>query len=147
MAIKNSATSGPRFERELEVGDHPLQLYSIGTPNGQKVTILLEELGLAYDAWGINIMEGENFSSGFLAVNPNEKIPALVDKEGPGGEEFTVFESGAILLYLVDKVPNSPLFPKDPAKRSKVIQWLMWQMGSAPYLGQFGACIWLRFFA
>lgn len=137
--FQNAETSGPRFEAELEVGEHSLQLYSLGTPNGQKVTILLEELGLAYDCFSINIMEGANFASGFVAINPNEKIPALVDKDGPGGKEFSVFESGAILLYLVDKVPDSPMMPRgDDAARSKVMQWLMWQMGSAPYLGQFG---------
>lgn len=134
----NAPTSGARYEAELPVGKHPLQLYSIGTPNGKKATIMLEELGLAYDAWGVNIMTGENFSSGFEAISPNEKIPALVDREGPDGEEFSVFESGAILLYLVEnKAPDSPLMPKDPAGRSKVMQWLMWQMGSAPYFGQY----------
>lgn len=137
--FQNADTSGPRFDAQLEVGEHPLQLYSLGTPNGQKVTVLLEELGLAYDFFAINIMEGGNFSSGFVAISPNEKIPALVDKDGPGGQEFTVFESGAILLYLMDKVPDSPLMPRtDDGARSKVMQWLMWQMGSAPYLGQFG---------
>lgn len=116
-----------------------MQLYSLGTPNGQKVTILLEELGLAYDFFAINIMKGENFSSGFVAASPNEKIPVLVDKDGPEGRDFSVFESGAILLYLLEKAPDSPLMPKaDAAARSKVMQWLMWQMGSAPYLGQFG---------
>lgn len=123
MAIKNAATSGPRFEAELEVGKYPLQLYSLGTPNGQKVTVLLEELGLAYDAFYTNIMAGENFSSGFVAINPNEKIPALVDKDGPDGQEFSVFESAAIMLYLLDKVPDSPLMPNDPVNRSKVLQW------------------------
>lgn len=136
--MKNASTSGPRFEGELEVGEHPLQLYSLGTPNGQKITVLLEELGLAYDFFAVNILQQENFSSGFLRISPNEKIPALVDKDGPEGREFSVFESGAIMLYLLDKVPDSPLLPKDTAARSKVMQWLMWQMGSAPYLGQFG---------
>lgn len=138
MAFKNAATSGARFERDLPEGEHALQLYSVGTPNGQKVTILLEELGVAYDAWRINIMKGDNFSSGFVRISPNEKIPALVDRDGPDGAgEHCVMESGAILMYLAEKF-ESDLYPKAPRERSTVTQWVMWQMGTGPYLGQFG---------
>lgn len=132
----NRPTSGARFDRALPRGDHGLQLYSLGTPNGQKVTIALEELGLAYDAWRVDITSGDQFASGFVAVSPNEKIPALVDADGPGGKEICVMESGAILMHLAEKDASGALWPKDGEARSRVTQWLMWQVGSAPYLGQ-----------
>ena len=133
----NRPIAGPTSEKELPVGKHPLQLYSLGTPNGQKVTIMLEELlalghkGAEYDAWLIKIGEGEQFSSGFVAANPNSKIPALVDRSGP--TPIRVFESGAILLYLAEKF--GALVPTESAKRAECLSWLFWQMGSAPYLG------------
>src|SRR5215468_9653904 len=133
----NRPTSGATHEKELPVGRHPLQLYSLGTPNGVKVTIMLEELlarghkGAEYDAWVIKIGEGEQFGSGFVAINPNSKIPALLDRSGP--KPIRVFESGAMLLYLAEKFGE--LLPKDPALRAECLSWLFWQMGSAPYLG------------
>ncbi|WP_425065323.1 glutathione-dependent disulfide-bond oxidoreductase [Reyranella sp.] len=133
----NRPIAGPTSEKELPVGKHPLQLYSLGTPNGQKVTIMLEELlalghkGAEYDAWLIKIGEGDQFSSGFVAANPNSKIPALVDRSGP--TPVRVFESGAILLYLAEKF--GALVPTESAKRAECLSWLFWQMGSAPYLG------------
>ena len=133
----NRPTAGAREGKALPEGTHPFQLYSLGTPNGQKVTIMFEELleagftGAEYDAWMINIMESEQFGSGFVAINPNSKIPALVDRSG--AESFRVFESGAILLHLAEKFDF--LLPHDPARRAEVISWLMWQMGSAPFLG------------
>ncbi|HQS19340.1 glutathione-dependent disulfide-bond oxidoreductase [Reyranella sp.] len=133
----NRPIAGPTSEKELPVGKHPLQLYSLGTPNGQKVTIMLEELlalghrGAEYDAWLIKIGEGDQFGSGFVAANPNSKIPALVDRSGP--EPVRVFESGAILLYLAEKF--GALVPTESAKRAECLSWLFWQMGSAPYLG------------
>ncbi|MBU8875512.1 glutathione-dependent disulfide-bond oxidoreductase [Reyranella sp. MMS21-HV4-11] len=133
----NRPIAGPTSEKELPVGKHPLQLYSLGTPNGQKVTIMLEELlalghkGAEYDAWLIKIGEGDQFGSGFVAANPNSKIPALVDRSGP--KPVRVFESGAILLYLAEKF--GALVPTDSAKRAECLSWLFWQMGSAPYLG------------
>jgi GST-like protein len=133
----NRPIAGATHEKELPVGKHPLQLYSLGTPNGVKVTILLEELlalghsGAEYDAWLIRISEGEQFGSGFVAVNPNSKIPALLDRSGP--EPIRVFESGAILLYLAEKLGE--FLPTEPAKRAECLSWLFWQMGSAPYLG------------
>jgi GST-like protein len=133
----NRPIAGPTHEKELPVGRHPLQLYSLGTPNGVKVTILLEELlalghaGAEYDAWLININEGNQFGSGFVAVNPNSKIPALMDRSGP--EPIRVFESAAILLYLAEKFGE--FLPKAPAQRAECFSWLFWQMGSAPYLG------------
>src|ERR1700739_818375 len=129
--------SGPTHERELPVGRHPLQLYSQGTPNGVKVTVMLEELlalghkGAEYDAWLIRIGNGDKFGSGFVAANPNSKIPALVDRSGP--EPIRVFESGAILIYLAEKF--GAFLPTEPAKRAEALSWLFWQMGSAPYLG------------
>jgi len=132
----NSGTSGARSEAELPVGVHPIQLYSLATPNGQKITVALEELGVKYDAWRIDIVEGEQFTTGFVAINPNSKIPALVDKEGPGGKPISVFESGSILLYLAEKYGG--LIPKDPALRTETLTWLFFQMGAAPYIGQFG---------
>jgi len=133
----NRPIAGPTAEKELPIGKHPLQLYSLGTPNGQKVTIMLEELlalghkGAEYDAWLIKIGEGDQFGSGFVAINPNSKIPALMDRSGPN--PVRVFESGAILLYLAEKF--GALVPTDGAKRAECLSWLFWQMGSAPYLG------------
>ena len=133
----NSPESGARFERELPVGEHPLQLYSLGTPNGQKVTIMLEELlaaGVAaaeYDAFLINIGESDQFSSGFVAVNPNSKIPALVDKSGE--KEVNVFESASILVYLAEKFGK--FLPTEGLARTQTLNWLFWAQGSAPFLG------------
>jgi GST-like protein len=133
----NRPIAGPTHERALPMGRHPLQLYSLGTPNGVKVTILLEELlalghvGAEYDAWLIRIRQGEQFSSGFVAVNPNSKIPALLDCSGP--QPIRVFESGAILLYLAEKF--GAFLPTDAPARAECLSWLFWQMGSAPYLG------------
>jgi GST-like protein len=132
----NRPVAGPTHEKELPVGKHPLQLYSLATPNGVKVTILLEELlalghaGAEYDAWLIHIMQGEQFSSSFVAVNPNSKIPALLDRSTP--TPTRVFESGAILLYLAEKF--GAFLPKD-ATRAECLSWLFWQMGATPYLG------------
>ena len=137
FASINRPTAGAQQEKELPVGDHPLQLYSMATPNGVKVTIMLEELlalghkGAEYDAWKIDIREGDQFGSGFVDVNPNSKIPALMDHSVSPPQR--VFESGAILLYLAEKF--GALLPKDPAKRTEALNWLFWQMGSAPYLG------------
>ncbi len=137
FASINRPIAGPTHDKELPVGRHPLQLYSLGTPNGVKVTIMLEELlalghaGAEYDAWLINIGEGDQFGSGFVAVNPNSKIPALLDRSGP--EPIRVFESGSILLYLAEKF--GAFLPKDIAGRTETLNWLFWQMGSAPYLG------------
>jgi len=133
----NRPVAGPTHDKELPVGRHPMQLYSLGTPNGQKVTIMLEELlalghaGAEYDAWLIKIGDGEQFGSGFVAANPNSKIPALVDRSGP--KPIRVFESGAILLYLAEKFGE--FLPQDTALRAECLSWLFWQMGSAPYLG------------
>ena len=137
FASINRPTSEPTHEQALPVGEHPLQLYSLATPNGQKVTILLEELlaaGVAeaeYDAWLIRINEGEQFGSGFVAINPNGKIPALVDRSG--GAPVRVFESGAILLYLAEKFGH--FLPEDHRNRTECLNWLFWQMGAGPYLG------------
>ncbi|BCF95008.1 glutathione-dependent disulfide-bond oxidoreductase [Paraburkholderia largidicola] len=133
----NRPVAGPTHEKVLPVGRHPLQLYSLGTPNGVKVTILLEELlaagysGAEYDAWLIRIGEGEQFGSGFVDINPNSKIPALLDRGGP--KPVRVFESGSILLYLAEKF--GAFLPKDVAARTETLNWLFWQMGCAPYLG------------
>jgi GSH-dependent disulfide-bond oxidoreductase len=133
----NRPISGPTHDKDLPVGDHPLQLYSLGTPNGVKVTIMLEELlalghgGAEYDAWLIRIGEGDQFGSGFVAVNPNSKIPALVDRSGPA--PIRVFESGAILTYLAEKF--GAFLPTKGPERAECLSWLFWQMGSAPYLG------------
>eukprot|EP00611_Tribonema_gayanum_P005213 TRINITY_DN1447_c0_g1_i2.p1 TRINITY_DN1447_c0_g1~~TRINITY_DN1447_c0_g1_i2.p1 ORF type:complete len:291 (-),score=97.94 TRINITY_DN1447_c0_g1_i2:247-1119(-) len=132
----NSATAGARTQKDLPVGQHALQLYSMATPNGQKVTIALEEMGLRYDAWYIGIMDQDQFTSGFVAVNPNSKIPAMVDKDGPGGKPVNLFESGSILLYLAEK--SGKLLPKDPALRTECLNWLFFQVGAAPYFGQYG---------
>ena len=137
FASINRPVAGATHEKALPIGRHPLQLYSRATPNGQKVTILLEELlalghgGAEYDAWLIDIGAGEQFGSGFVEVNPNSKIPALMDRSGP--EPIRVFESGAILLYLAEKF--GAFLPADPAARAECFSWLFWQMGSAPYLG------------
>jgi len=133
----NRPIAGPTHEKELPVGRHPLQLYSMGTPNGVKVTVMLEELlalgfnGAEYDAWLIRIGAGDQFSSGFVAVNPNSKIPALLDRSGT--EPIRVFESGSILVYLAEKF--GALLPTDRAARAECLSWLFWQMGSAPFLG------------
>src|SRR5947209_16897515 len=133
----NRPIAGATHEKESPVGRHPLQLYSLGTPNGVKVTIMLEELlaaghsGAEYDAWLIDIGEGDQFGSGFVAINPNSKIPALLDRSM--NPPVRVFESGAILVYLAEKF--GAFLPTDPAKRAECFSWLMWQMGSAPFLG------------
>jgi GSH-dependent disulfide-bond oxidoreductase len=133
----NRPVAGATHEKELPVGRHPLQLYSLATPNGVKVTVMLEELlaaghaGAEYDAWLINIREGEQFGSGFVAVNPNSKIPALMDRSGP--TPIRLFESGAILLHLAEKF--GAFLPTEAVARAQCRSWLMWQMGSAPYLG------------
>jgi GST-like protein len=133
----NRPIAGPTHDKELPIGRHPLQLYSLGTPNGVKVTVMLEELlalghsGAEYDAWLIRIGEGDQFGSGFVAANPNSKIPALVDRSGPS--PVRVFESGAILMYLAEKF--RAFLPQAGSARAECLSWLFWQMGSAPYLG------------
>jgi GST-like protein len=137
FAAINRPIAGPTHDKELPVGKHPMQLYSLGTPNGQKVTVMLEELlalghaGAEYDAWLIKIGDGDQFGSGFVAINPNSKIPALLDRSGP--TPIRVFESGAILMHLAEKF--GAFLPTDTAKRAETLSWLFWQMGSAPYLG------------
>ncbi|HZR89033.1 MAG TPA: glutathione-dependent disulfide-bond oxidoreductase [Bradyrhizobium sp.] len=137
FASINRPIAGSTHEKELPVGRHPLQLYSLATPNGVKVTVMLEELlalghtGAEYDAWLIDIGKGDQFGSGFVAINPNSKIPALLDRSGP--EPIRVFESGSILLYLAEKF--GAFLPKDTKTRTECLSWLFWQMGSAPYLG------------
>ena len=137
FASINRPVAGPTHDKELPVGRHPLQLYSLGTPNGVKVTVMLEELleaghaGAEYDAWLIPIGEGAQFGSGFVAVNPNSKIPALMDRSGP--EPVRVFESGAILIHLAEKF--GAFLPTAPAARAECLSWLFWQVGSAPFLG------------
>ncbi len=137
FASINRPVAGATHDKELPVGKHPFQLYSLGTPNGQKVTILFEELLEAghtdaeYDAWLINIREGDQFGSGFVAINPNSKIPALVDRSGP--EPIRLFESGAMMLHLAEKF--GAFIPADPKGRAECLSWLMWQMGSAPFIG------------
>ncbi|AUT66124.1 glutathione-dependent disulfide-bond oxidoreductase [Paraburkholderia terrae] len=137
FADTNRPVAGATHERELPVGRHPLQLYSLGTPNGVKVTIMLEELlerghtGAEYDAWLIEIKKGDQFGSGFVAVNPNSKIPALVDQSLT--EPLSVFETGSILVYLAEKFGE--FLPKDIAGRTDVLNWLFWQVGSTPYFG------------
>ncbi len=133
----NRPVAGPTHEKDLPVGKHPLQLYSLGTPNGVKVTIMLEELlaaghkGAEYDAWLIRIGDGDQFSSGFVDVNPNSKIPALLDRSGE--KPIRVFESGAILVHLAEKF--GAFLPTEAAARAETLSWLFWQMGSAPFLG------------
>ena len=137
FASINRPIAGPTHDKELPVGRHPLQLYSLATPNGVKVTVMLEELlalghgGAEYDAWLIRINEGAQFGSGFVAVNPNSKIPALLDRSG--AEPVRVFESGAILLYLAEKF--GAFLPEGGVARAECLSWLFWQMGSAPFLG------------
>lgn len=138
FASINRPVAGPTHDKALPVGRHPLQLYSLATPNGVKVTVMLEELlalghtGAEYDAWLIKIGDGDQFGSGFVEVNPNSKIPALMDRSGPA--PIRVFESGAILMYLAEKF-GSAFLPTEPAKRAECLSWLFWQMGSAPFLG------------
>jgi GST-like protein len=133
----NRPIAGPTHEKALPVGRHPMQLYSVGTPNGMKVTVMLEELlalghaGAEYDAWLIKIRDGDQFSSGFVEINPNSKIPALVDRSGP--TPIRVFESGAILMHLAEKF--GAYLPTEAAARAECLSWLFWQMGSAPFLG------------
>jgi GST-like protein len=133
----NRPIAGATHEKELPVGRHPLQLYSLATPNGQKVTILLEELlalgtrGAEYDAWLIRINDGDQFGSGFVSINPNSKIPALLDRSGP--KPIRVFETGAILVHLAEKF--GALLPTEPSQRAECLSWLFWQMGSTPYVG------------
>ena len=133
----NRPVAGPTHDKELPVGKHPFQLYSLGTPNGIKVTVMFEELleaghkGAEYDAWLINIGSGDQFGSGFVEVNPNSKIPALMDRSGP--KPIRLFESGAILVHLAETF--GAFLPTDPAKRAETLSWLFWQVGSAPYLG------------
>ncbi len=133
----NRPIAGPTHDKELPVGRHPMQLYSLATPNGVKVTVMLEELlalghsGAEYDAWLIRINQGDQFGSGFVGVNPNSKIPALLDRSGP--QPIRVFESGAILLHLAEKF--GAFLPTEQPARTECLSWLFWQMGSAPYLG------------
>lgn len=137
FASINRPVAGATHDKELPVGKHPLQLYSLGTPNGVKVTVMLEELlaaghaGAEYDAWLIDINQGAQFGSGFVAVNPNSKIPALLDRSGP--QPVRVFESGAILIHLAEKF--GAFLPREGAARAECLSWLFWQMGSAPFLG------------
>ncbi len=137
FATINRPIAGPSHEKALPVGRHPLQLYSQGTPNGVKITVMLEELlalghhGAEYDAWLIRINEGDQFGSGFVAINPNSKIPALVDRSG--SKPIRVFESGSILVYLAEKF--GAFLPTEAASRAECFSWLFWQMGSAPYVG------------
>ncbi|MEL6664319.1 MAG: glutathione-dependent disulfide-bond oxidoreductase [Pseudomonadota bacterium] len=133
----NRPIAGPTHDKELPVGKHPLQLYSLATPNGVKVTVMLEELlelghsGAEYDAWIINIGEGQQFGSGYVEANPNSKIPVMVDRSGP--EPVRVFESGSILVHLAEKF--GAFLPKEGPARTETFNWVMWQMGSAPFLG------------
>lgn len=137
FAAINRPIAGPTHDKELPVGKHPLQLYSLATPNGVKATVMLEELlalglqGAEYDAWLIKIGDGDQFGSGFVAINPNSKIPALLDRSGP--KPIRVFESGAILIHLAEKF--GAFLPPEPSARAETVSWLMWQMGAAPYLG------------
>ena len=137
FASINRPISGATHDKDLPLGRHPLQLYSLATPNGVKVTVMLEELlalghrGAEYDAWLIKIGDGDQFGSGFVAANPNSKIPALVDRSGP--EPIRVFESGSILLHLAEKF--GAFLPTQPSARAECLSWLFWQMGSAPFLG------------
>lgn len=137
FATINRPIAGATHDKDLPVGRHPFQLYSLATPNGVKVTVMLEELlalghrGAEYDAWLIRINEGEQFGSGFVAINPNSKIPALVDRSGP--TPVRVFESGAILMHLAEKF--GAFLPAEPAARAECLSWLFWQMGAAPFLG------------
>ena len=137
FASINRPIAGPTHDKELPVGKHPFQLYSLATPNGVKVTVLLEELlaaghsGAEYDAWIINIMEGDQFGSDFVSINPNSKIPAMMDRSGD--EPIRLFESASMMLHLAEKF--GAFIPTDPRGRAETLNWLFWQMGSAPYLG------------
>ncbi|HTY56017.1 MAG TPA: glutathione-dependent disulfide-bond oxidoreductase [Candidatus Binataceae bacterium] len=137
FASINRPIAGPTHDKDLPIGRHPLQLYSLATPNGVKVTIMLEELlalghgGAEYDAWLIKIGDGDQFGSGFVAINPNSKIPAMLDRSGP--TPIRIFESGAILLYLAEKFHE--FLPTEAGARAECLSWLFWQMGAAPYLG------------
>ena len=137
FAAINRPTAGAREQKDLPVGEHPLQLYSLGTPNGVKATIMLEELlelghaGAEYDAWLVNISEGQQFTSGFVDANPNSKIPTMVDHSGD--KPFRIFESGAILVHLAEKF--GAFLPSDPAARAEVFSWLFWQVGTGPFIG------------
>jgi len=137
FASINRPVAGPTHDKDLPAGEHPMQLHSLGTPNGVKVTIMLEELlalghtGAEYDAWYINIGEGDQFSSGFVEINPNSKIPALLDQSGP--EPVRVFESASILMHLAEKF--GAFLPASGPERTEVMNWVFWQMGAAPYLG------------
>jgi len=137
FAAINRPVSGATHDKDLPIGEHPLQLYSLGTPNGVKVTLMLEELlelgirDAEYDAWPINILSGDQFSSGFVAVNPNSKIPALLDRSGES--PIRIFESGAILVHLAEKFGH--LLPAEADARAEVMSWLFWLQGSAPFLG------------
>ncbi len=137
FASINRPIAGPTHDKALPIGKHPLQLYSLGTPNGVKVTVMLEELlaaghtGAEYDAWLINIGQGDQFSSGFVSANPNSKIPAMVDRSGP--EPIRIFESGAILVHLAEKF--GAFLPTEAAARAETLSWLFWQVGATPYLG------------
>ena len=138
FAAINRPIAGPTHDKDLPIGKHPLQLHSLGTPNGVKVTVMLEELlalghtGAEYDAWLINISAGDQFGSGFVSANPNSKIPAMMDRSDPANP-IRIFESGAILIHLAEKFGE--FLPTAPAARAECLSWLMWQMGSAPYLG------------
>jgi len=133
----NRPTAGAREEKDLPAGEHPFQLHSLATPNGVKVTIMFEELlekghgGAEYDAYTVDIGEGEQFTSGFVSINPNSKIPALIDRSGP--EPFRVFESGAILVHLAETFGE--FLPTDPAARAEVLSWVFWQVGTGPFIG------------
>ena len=137
FASINRPTAGARAEQDIPVGAHPFQLYSLATPNGVKATIMLEELleaghtGAEYDAWTVNIGDGEQFTSGFVGVNPNSKIPALLDRSGP--TPFRIFESGAILVHLAETF--GMFLPTDPAHRAEVLSWVFWQVASGPFMG------------
>lgn len=137
FASINAPTAGAREEKALPEGSAPFQLYSLATPNGQKVGILLEELGINYDAHFINIGKGDQFTSGFVGVNPNSKIPAALDKEGPDGKPINLFESASIMMYLAEK--HNQFIPTNPRARVECMNWLFWQMGGfGPFCGQFG---------
>lgn len=134
----NRPISGSTRDEPLQVGSARIQLYSLGTPNGKKVSIFLEELGVDYDAYTVNIGKGDQFGTGFVGVNPNSKIPALVDLDGPDGEKIDLFESGSILYYLAEKFPN-PFLPENPRLRAEIRNWAFWQMaGQGPIFGNFG---------
>jgi len=137
FAAINSPVAGARVEKDLPDGPSPIQLYSLGTPNGVKVSILLEELAVDYDAHIINIGAGDQFTSGFVKINPNSKIPALLDKDGPDGKPISIFESASIVMYLAEKYDK--FIPKDPRQRTECMNWIYWQMGGfGPFCGQFG---------